>query len=538
MAQGCRHGGEGKTAPGHRKNGALTLQGNDMTEKHQVSRAARDQARSVEGGAQHQQRNGKSNLECWQRIRKRLRAELGEDVFSSWFGRVELEDVNAATVHVSVPTRFLKNWLQSHYYERLLQCSQDEFPDTSRIEFRVRRPHDGNERSGVEPREASQSREQPVVPRGEIAAVGSDQGAPLPTGAAPGTGGFEGSPLDPRFSFSSFVVGTSNRLVHAAAQEVAESADVQPLRYNPLYIQGSVGLGKTHLLHAIALEVRRRSMAARVLYLTAERFMSSFVQALRARDAIAFKEKLRGIDILLIDDMEFLQGTTIQQEFCHALNSLIDGGRQVVVAADRPPAQLEKLDARMRSRLAGGLVAEIGAMDYELRHRILARRAGEESLRDPSFQVPRAVIDFLASRLTDGGRELEGSIIRLRAAYQLTEQPITMETAEHIIRDLMRGSEPKRVKIDDILRIVSKHFGVNRSDLLSSRRNRSIVRPRQIGMYLAKQLTSRSLPEIGRRFGNRDHTTVLHAIRKIDQLMKGDSSLQEEVDLLARLLKD
>ena len=505
-----------------------------MTEKHQVNKAARSKAKDVDNKAQlHDQvQEANVNLESWQRVRKRLRAELGEDVFSSWFGRVELESVNASTIHVSVPTRFLKNWLQSHYYERLLNCSQEEFPATARIEFRVRRPHDGAEQAAAA-RPAERVGERAPA-RGGFASVRAVHGGPMPTGSD----GFEGSPLDPRFSFASFVVGTSNRLVHAAAQEVAESVSVQPLRYNPLYIQGSVGLGKTHLLHAIALEVRKRSMSARVLYLTAERFMSTFVQALRARDALSFKEQLRGIDILLIDDMEFLQGATIQQEFCHTLNSLIDGGRQVVVAADRPPAQLEKLDARMRSRLAGGLVAEIGTMDYELRHRILTRRAGEESVRDTSFQIPRNVIEFLATKLTDGGRELEGAIIRLRAAYQLTEQPISMDTAEHIIRDLMRGSEPKRVKIDDILRIVSKHFGVNRSDLLSSRRNRSIVRPRQIGMYLAKQLTSRSLPEIGRRFGNRDHTTVLHAIRKIDQLMKDDMSLQEEVDLLVRLLKD
>ncbi len=470
-------------------------------------------------------------MESWQRVRKRLRSELGEDVFSSWFGRVELEGINCATVYVSVPTRFLKNWLQSHYYDRLLNCSKKEYPQTTCIEFRVRRPHDSVEAQNVFPQFSGRLAE-PKEGR-------SERDGPRPRWPrATGSGKFEGSPLDPRFTFESFVTGTSNRLVHAAAQEVTETVSVKPLRYNPLYIQGSVGLGKTHLLHAMSWEVRRRAPHARVLYLTAERFMSSFVQALRARDAVAFKEQLRGIDILLIDDMEFLQGATIQQEFCHALNSLIDGGHQVVVAADRAPAQLDKLDMRMRSRLAGGLVAEFGQMDYELRHRILMRRSGEESVRDPSFKIPPSVIEFLSTRLTDGGRELEGSIIRLRAAYQLTEQPITMETAEHIIRDLMQGAEPKRIKIDDILRIISKHFGVNRSDLLSSRRNRSIVRPRQIGMYLAKQLTSRSLPEIGRRFGNRDHTTVLHAIRKIDQLMKEDNSLQVEVDLLAKLLKD
>jgi chromosomal replication initiator protein len=210
--------------------------------------------------------------------------------------------------------------------------------------------------------------------------------------------------------------------------------------------------------------------------------------------------------VLLIDDMEFLQGPTIQQEFCHTLNSLIDGGRQVVVAADRAPTQLDKLDMRMRSRLGGGLVAEIGAMDYELRRKILEKRANEACSETRGLDISDIVLAFLAERLTESGRELEGAV--------------------------------HRVRIDDILRTVSKHYGVNRGDLLSGRRNRSIVRPRQIGMYLAKLLTSRSLPEIGRRFGNRDHTTVLHAIRKIEQLMGDDNQLRDEIELLKRLLRE
>ncbi len=470
----------------------------------------------------------KSLRENWARIKSRLRVELGEDVFTSWFGRVEIDALNGKTLHLSVPTRFLKNWLQAHYRERLMVCSKDEFPEITRIEFRVRRPHD--------------VLDIPVVEKpGEAPAVSAPAAAERAGAGHGDTGGpddLEGSPLDPRFTFDSFVVGSANRLVCAAAREVSESATQSPLRYNPLYIHGNVGLGKTHLLNAVSWHVRAHAPRARVLYLTAERFMSKFVHALRNRSAVAFKENLRGIDVFLIDDMEFLQGPTIQQEFCHALNSLIDGGRQVVVAADRAPAQLERLDARMRSRLAGGLVAEIGPMDYDLRQSILKKRAAEEHTQDAGFIIPEQVVEFLANRLTESGRELEGAIIRMRAAWHLTAEPISVDRAEYIVRDLMRGTEPKRIKIDDILRIVSKHFGVNRSDLLSARRNRSIVRPRQIGMYLAKHLTSRSLPEIGRRFGNRDHTTVLHAIRKIDELMKEDSSLREEIELLKRLLKD
>ncbi|MDH3579545.1 MAG: chromosomal replication initiator protein DnaA [Hyphomicrobiales bacterium] len=476
--------------------------------------------------------NEKKRLqENWARIKARLRVELGEDVFTSWFGRVELDALNGKTLHLSVPTRFLKNWLQAHYCERLMICSKDEFPDITRIEFRVRRPHDVLELPAAE--------KQGISPSSGAAAIASPaEQAVGTTGDAGGQGDLEGSPLDPRFTFDSFVAGSANRLVCAAAREVAESVAQSPLRYNPLYIHSNVGLGKTHLLNAVSWHVRSHAPRARVLYLTAERFMSKFVHALRNRDAVAFKEKLRGIDLLLIDDMEFLQGPTIQQEFCHALNSLIDGGRQVVVAADRAPAQLERLDARMRSRLAGGLVAEIGPMDYDLRQAILKKRSSEEHAQDAGFVIPEQVVEFLANRLTESGRELEGAIVRMRAAWHLTAEPINVDRAEYIVRDLMRGTEPKRIKIDDILRIISKHFGVNRSDLLSARRNRSIVRPRQIGMYLAKHLTSRSLPEIGRRFGNRDHTTVLHAIRKIDELMKEDSSLREEIELLKRLLKD
>ena len=334
------------------------------------------------------------------------------------------------------------------------------------------------------------------------------------------------------------MVGAPNRLAHAAALQVAENAPDQPLKYNPLYIHARVGMGKTHLLHAIAWEMKQRNPNAKVLYLTAERFMYSFAEALQTRDAPAFKEKLRTIDLLLIDDMEFLQGRTFQQEFCHTLNSLIDGGKQVVVAADCAPLLLESFDARMRSRLSGGLVAELGALDYELRLKILHRRAAEKAAASPGFEVPANVLEYLATQLTENGRELEGAITRLHATYQLTGERVSIDAAEGTIGDLIRSKEPKRVKIDDILRIIAKHYGVQRGDLLSSRRNQSIVRPRQIGMYLAKTLTSRSLPEIGRRFGGRDHTTVLHAIRKIESLKQNDGVLKEELESLSRMLKD
>ncbi|KAB2939451.1 chromosomal replication initiator protein DnaA, partial [Hyphomicrobium sp.] len=359
--------------------------------------------------------------------------------------------------------------------------------------------------------------------------------APVPAGRT-SVGGFEGSPLDPRYTFESFVVGASNRMAHAGATQVAETALGEAPGFNPLYIHSAVGLGKTHLLHAIAWEVKRRSPNAQVLYLTAERFRYQFVEALRSQDPLAFKEKFRGINVLLIDDLEFMHGERTEQEFDHIINSLLDGGRQVVVASARAPNHVERLNERMRSRLQRGLVTEIGTLDHELRLKVLEKRLAEKRANDPSFTLSREILALLAERLTESGRELEGAITRLYATWQYMRTSITPDVAETVIRDLVQGLEPRRIKIEDILRIISRHFGVSKGDLLSQRRHRSVVWPRQVGMYLAKQLTARSLPEIGRRFGNRDHTTVLHAIRKIEGELSGNPRLKEELEELKRLL--
>jgi chromosomal replication initiator protein len=325
-------------------------------------------------------------------------------------------------------------------------------------------------------------------------------------------------------------------MAHAGATQVAENVLGESRGFNPLYIHSSVGLGKTHLLHAIAWEVQRRAPHAQVLYLTAERFRYQFVEALRSQDPLAFKDKFRSIDILLIDDLEFLHGQQTEQEFDHIINSLLDGGRQVVVASARAPNHIDKLNERMRSRLQRGLVTEIGGLDYELRLRVLEKRAQEKRIQDPSFEISREVLELLADRLTESGRELEGAVTRLHASWQYMRTPITPDVAETMIRDLVHGIEPRRIKIEDILKVVSRHFGVSKGDILSQRRHRSVVWPRQIGMYLAKQLTARSLPEIGRRFGGRDHTTVLHAIRKIEGELSDNQRLKDELEDLKKLL--
>jgi chromosomal replication initiator protein len=471
-----------------------------------------------------------TDQERWQRVKDRLRSELGDDVFSSWFGRMELETVGNGVVRLSVPTRFLRNWIQSHYSERVLAQWQGDEPDVSRLELSVRS-------AALRPPAPKPKPPETLTPSREVReamANGGDTRASVPFMSVHEALG--GSPLDPRLTFDSFIVGRSNTLAHAAAKQVATSRRGETLMFNPLYIHAGVGLGKTHLLQAITWAGNGGNR--KVLYLTAERFMYGFVSALRTQTTLAFKEAVRAIDVLVIDDLQFLQGRSTQAEFCHTLNTLIDAGRQVVIASDRPPSDLESLDDRVRSRLAGGLVVEIGSLGEELRLEILKSRISAARTHHPGFEVPAPVLVFIAKSVTHNGRDLEGAVNRLLAHNKLSGQPVTLEMAEREMRDLIRPAEPKRVRIEDIQRVVARQYNVSRSDLLSSRRTANVVRPRQVAMYLAKVLTLRSLPEIGRRFGGRDHTTVLHAVRKIENLAGNDSAFAEEIESLKRQLQD
>ncbi|MEO0798979.1 MAG: chromosomal replication initiator protein DnaA [Pseudomonadota bacterium] len=466
------------------------------------------------------------------RIKTMLRARVGDEVYNSWFNTLNVDRIAGKSIYASVPIKFLRRWIETHYTDDLLECCRSEFKMVENVVMEQRQP-------GVavlqpaEPapaRDAGGQDEEPAAARvnpihEQLAMQGRTQAA-----------GFTGSPLDPRLTFETFVVGPANRMAHAAAEQVAETIFNEARGFNPLFLHAGVGNGKTHLLHAISWEVRRRYPKAQFLYLTAERFRYEFVEALQAKNALQFKDRFRAVDMLLIDDLEFLQGQATEQEFDHIINALLDSNKQLVVAASKPPSSVDRLNDRMRSRLQGGLVVEVGSPDYELRRQILERRVEEKRLTDPSFQISREVIDLLADRLTESGRELEGATTRLHAHWQCMRVPITLEIAETVIRDLMHGMEPRRIRIEEILKVVSRHFGVSRGDILSQRRHRSVVWPRQIGMYLAKQMTARSLPEIGRRFGNRDHTTVLHAIRKIDDQLSKSPRLKEEIDDLKRLL--
>lgn len=491
--------------------------------------------------------------DVWGRVKARLRAEFGEAVFSSWFARLDFEACDAAALRLSVPTRFLKQWIHGNYGDRVTALWRAENGDQRRVDIAVRTA--GRARAVAAPTAAVAVRATPAPasePRrsdgqrrpstGHATASGNTHArpAPRPDGGR-SEGGREsalaGSPLDPRFTFDTFLEGRTNALPLAAARQVAGARPGEAVPFNPLFVQAPVGFGKTHLLQAIAGEAQRNG-GRRVLYLTAEHFVYRFVTALQAHTALNFKDALREIDLLIIDDMQFLQGDRSQAEFCHTLNALIDGARQVVVAGDRPPSELESLDARVRSRLSGGLLVELMPPDVELRRRILAQRLAAQRVAFPGVEVPEAVIDFVARAVATNGRDLEGAANRLVAHNQLTGAPISIEMAETVLRDLLKQREARRVRIEDIQRVVARHYSIPKTDLVSARRTQAIVRPRQIAMYLAKVMTPRSLPEIGRRFGGRDHTTVLHAVRKIDELAKTDSRLADDIELLKRQIED
>ncbi len=461
----------------------------------------------------------------WDRVALRLRAELGEDLYTSWFARMEPDEVNEGRLSVTVPTRFLKSWIETHYVAKLQKIAEGELGLLDTVLVRVR------SRGAAAPRT-----------QGAVQETRPPQPGPAPVAATvatamPGLTLERQQPLDAAQTFESFVVGPSNQLAHAAMCRVADAKPGAAISFNPLFVHAAAGLGKTHLLTAVAHRIRGLNPGRRVMVLTAERFMINFVVALKQRDTISFKDQFAAADVLLIDDFQFLQGKTMQQEFCHAFNALVDSRRQVIVAADVPPAQLDSIDQRMRSRLMGGLVVDIELPDIETRRLILMSRYAQMQRRDASVVIPGDVLEFIANRITGSGRELEGALNRITAYQQFNQAAVTLDLAAMVLRDMQASPDGARIMIDDILKIVGRHFNVGRTDLLSPRRARSVVVPRQIGMYLAKKLTSRSLPEIGRRFGGRDHSTVLHAVRKIEAQIKGDDKLAREVALLIRLVE-
>ncbi len=488
----------------------------------------------------------------WQRVRSRLRVAFGEAAFNSWLKPLALAKnmLGDGDVHLSVPTRFMRDWVANHYSERLREIWRLENPDVRRVLIHVRVAATPAQQGQAGSHQAGAAQAGATAPAQVVAGLRTATSAQRPALAAtPADAARLGdaerglsardldeverelsAPLDPRFTFDSFVTGKANELARAAALRVAESAQVT---YNPLFLYGGVGLGKTHLMHAIGWHIRQLYPERRVVYLSAEKFMYQFIRALRFKDTMAFKEQFRSVDVLMIDDIQFIAGKeSTQEEFFHTFNALCDQNRQIIVSGDRSPSDLEGIEERMRSRLGWGLVVDIHPTDFELRLSILQAKAERSGLRG----IPTEVLDFLARRITSNIRELEGALNRISAYSSLVGRPITVASAQEVLADLLRAND-RKVTIEEIQKRVAEHFSIRFADMHSPRRARAVARPRQVAMYLAKQLTSRSLPEIGRKFGGRDHTTVMHAVRKIEELREIDSAFAEDIDLLRRKLE-
>lgn len=468
--------------------------------------------------------------ENWRRILEELRTSHGPEIVTSWFERIEFEGMMQGVVYLSTPTRFIRHWTQGKYGNEILQRWRALDARVVDLCFQVRELRSPDEEADAAPSEAPAQSGRPAL-TAPAPHRQSDGPAPAPSGP-----GLTGSPLEARFTFDTLVEGPPNALAVAVARQVAFARPGDRIGFNPLFVAAAVGLGKTHLCQAVAAAACATDPSRRVLYLTAEHFMYRFVSAIRNRNTLSFKDILRDIDILIVDDLQFLNGSKVHEEFGHTLTTLMDGGRQVVVAADRAPADLEGLEARVASRLGGGLLVSLEAPDYAMRRAILERRIAVQREVFGHLDFPDEVVDFIARSVTTNGRDLDGAVNRLVANNQLTGAPIDLKIAETALRDLLRARETRRPRIEDIQRVTCQHYGVTRQDLLSARRNRVIVLPRQVAMYLCKMLTPRSLPEIGRRFGDRDHTTVLHAVRKVEKLLDSDTQVAEDVETLKRLL--
>ena len=465
----------------------------------------------------------------WYRVSSRLKAEIGESAFENWVKPIKACDMEGSEVRLAVPSRFMRDWVVANYLDRLRELWTGENTSVRSVEVLIQPTSSAN--PGEESETAQGQTGNQAGDKGRaIEGVSADlDGAP--TAAANGweSGGQISAPLDPRFKFDQFVVGKPNEFAYAAARRVAEA---QAVSFNPLFLYGGVGLGKTHLMHAIAWEIMERDPSRTVMYLSAEKFMYRFVRALREQNTVDFKQQFRSVDVLMIDDVQFIGGRdATQEEFFHTFNALVDQGRQIILSADKSPSDLEGVEERLKSRLNCGLVADIHATTYELRLAILESKALKMNL-----DAPPKVLEFLAHKITSNGRELEGALNRVAAHTQLVGRELTLETTQEVLHDLLRAND-RRVTIEEIQKRVAEHFNIRVSDMHSARRARSVARPRQVAMYLAKQLTSRSLPEIGRKFGGRDHTTVMHAVKKVDELRDLDNTFAEDVELLRRMLE-
>ena len=443
----------------------------------------------------------------WTKLKISLKKSIGENNFNNWLSPINFSYVDQDMAVFTVPTNFLGNYVSQNWGELITEQISSENNKISRIRFEV----DTQSNNFGDP--------QPSAP----AQVNFQKDNELAS-----------AQLDKRFTFDAFVVGKPNELAHAAARRVAEGGDVS---FNPLFLYGGVGLGKTHLMHAIAWELSNRRPDINVLYLSAEQFMYRFVQALRERKMMDFKQLFRSVDILMVDDVQFIAGKgSTQEEFFHTFNALVDQNKQIIISGDRAPGEIKDLEDRIKSRLQSGLVVDLHPTDYELRLGILQSKVERQKQQYPELSIDGNVLEFLALRISTNVRVLEGALTRLFAFASLIGRHITLEVTQDCLADVLRASE-RKITVEEIQRKVSEHYNIRLSDMIGPKRLRTYARPRQIAMFLSKQLTSRSLPEIGRRFGGRDHTTVMHGVRRIEELRAQDGQIAEDLEMLRRALE-
>jgi len=450
----------------------------------------------------------------WGQVRDDLQKIVGQNNFATWIAPLEFAGVENGIAHFHAPTTFMGNYVEQHFGEQILFHLSSSAPDVRNLKFSV------GEIATPEVTQPKAARTEPMAaPKVQAQSQNSD----LP-----------GAPLDDRFTFDNFVVGKPNELAHAASRRVAENGAVT---FNPLFLYGGVGLGKTHLMHAISWELKKSRPDLNVVYLSAEQFMYRFVQALRERKMLDFKSLFRSVDVLMVDDVQFIAGKdSTQEEFFHTFNALVDQNKQIIISGDRAPGEIKGMEDRIKSRLQSGLVVDLHPTDYELRLGILLAKVETYRAQCPDLVIAPGVLEFLAHRISTNVRVLEGALTRLFAFASLVGREINMDLTQDCLSDVLRASE-RKITVEEIQRKVSEHYNIRLSDMIGPKRVRTYARPRQVAMYLAKTMTSRSLPEIGRRFGGRDHTTVMHGVKRIEELKAKDAQIAEDLELLRRALE-
>lgn len=474
--------------------------------------------------------------ETWDEVRQELLKVVGKNNFSAWIEPIAFDRVDERTAHFHVPTNFIGSWVTNNFGDLILRQLSAHGAGADRVKFTVapRGTVTATPANIPAPAPVQQAAPQPAPMQAAPQPTAYQPTAYQPTAPAAPSRELPGAKLNPNFTFANFVVGKPNELAHAASRRVAETLDVT---FNPLFLYGGVGLGKTHLMHAIAWELQARFPDAKILYLSAEQFMHRFVRALREQDTFNFKETFRSVDILMVDDVQFIAGkTSTQQEFFHTFNALVEIGKQIVISGDRAPVDMEDLDDRIASRMQCGLVVDIHPTDYELRLGVLQHKAEVLGAKYQHINFADGVLQYLAQKISSNVRVLEGALTRLFAFADLVRREVTVDLAKECLTDVLRATD-KKVTMDEILKRTCEYYKIRQVDMISPNRQRAIARPRQMAMYLCKRLTQRSLPEIGKKFGGRDHTTILYGVRKIEELMQADSQIAEDAELLRRTLE-